>query len=174
MVDWVALFHLSIFSVFLFGASAIAVYDTATYRIPNLISVVLVAGFALGAMLLPIEMDIASHLASALIVFGVGFVAYWFGLVGAGDVKSWAAVALWADLNTVATQALTIALFGGAIGVFLLVLRQLLAWVCMQKSGGAVVLPRLLRHGQPIPYGIAIGSGAIATSWALPLFPGPW
>lgn len=173
-MDFAALVPILIFTIFLFAASSIAVFDVATYRIPNAISIVLVAGFAVGAVAFPGKIDVPSHLASGLIIFGAGFAAFWFGLLGAGDVKSWAAVALWFDLNTLPAQALSVALFGGVLGLFLLLLRHMIARVQTYRPSNGAGLPRLLRHGQPIPYGMAISSGAIVMSWASPFFPGPW
>lgn len=77
---------------------AAAYCDLRFMRIPNSISLILVAVFVVAALLYP-PPDVLTRLTAASIVFGLGFTAFGFHLIGAGDVKLLSALVLFIPAN---------------------------------------------------------------------------
>jgi len=132
------------------GLAAAAVFDWRSRTIPNWLN----AGFALAAIPfwwasgLSLWPGVALHVGVALAVFAAFAIAFQLGMMGGGDVKMLAAVALWLPP---------------------LAVLQLL--VIMSLSGGVLTAAMLIGHklrkaaGQPeIPYGMAI---AFAGMWLI-------
>lgn len=132
------------------GLVAAAAMDWRSRIIPNWLN----AAIALGAVPFwiatrtPLWPGAAIHLAVAAAIFAVFALAFHLGMMGGGDVKMLAALALWLP----------------PLAVIQLV-------VIMSLAGGALTLAMVLRHrlsraeGQlEIPYGIAI---AFAGLWML-------
>jgi prepilin peptidase CpaA len=87
--------------------------------------------------------DIAAQVAVAAALFGLFALAFHFGMMGGGDVKLVAAIALWLPLGAVVKLLVIMSLAGGVLTVAML-LRQRLA---KQKEKPEV------------PYGVAIAFG---------------
>lgn len=133
--------------------------DLTSMTIPDAVSIGLVAGFLLCAWLAGAPLvTVGKHLGVGAIVFAIGAALFFAGAFGGGDVKMLAAVSIWAGWPMVITLAVWVALFGGLLALSMLVFRRIplpagaadLAWVARlhQRDGG-------------IPYGIAIGIGAL-------------
>ena len=125
-----------------------AVGDIRTFTISNSLNltVALLAPLYWLAVALPVWPDAALQLAVGAGVFAILAGAFYAGLMGGGDVKLAAALALW---------------FSPASTV------QFLVW--MSIAGGVVTLVAILVHrargkpGRPeIPYGVAIAFGGLA------------
>ncbi|MCB2134340.1 MAG: prepilin peptidase [Rhodobacteraceae bacterium] len=80
---------------------AVAYCDMRFMRIPNAISLLMVAVFGLCSLVLPMP-DLAPRLTAAALVFAVGFVAFCFRLFGGGDVKVLAALVLFVPSENLA------------------------------------------------------------------------
>ena len=127
---------------------AAAVIDVRTFTISNRLNAViaLLAPLFWWSAGLPLWPDAAIQVGVALAVFAILAVTFYLGMMGGGDVKLAAAVALWfAPAET---------------------LRFL---VFMTLAGGVVTIVALLVHrarsreGRPkVPYGVAIAIGALA------------
>lgn len=126
-----------------------AVIDVRTYTIPNWLNlaIALLAPLFWWSIGLPLWPDLAIRIGVALLVFGLLAVAFYAGMMGGGDVKLAAALALW--FPPLATVKLL---------------------VVMSMAGGVLTLIMLIRHraqrreGRPkIPYGVAIAIGG----WAI-------
>jgi prepilin peptidase CpaA len=133
--------------------------DARTYRIPNWISLALVALFvvAVAASGQPFT-SFWLHLAVGAGVFVVGYGLYALTGMGAGDVKLGAAAGLWAGMSGIYPLALTLALAMLLLALILIVLRRVL-------PAGETPRPVVFRKGAPVPLGVAIGLAAIAASW---------
>ncbi|HET9460238.1 MAG TPA: prepilin peptidase [Sphingomicrobium sp.] len=125
-----------------------AVIDIRTYTISNRLNlaVALLAPFYWWSVGIPLWPDVAIQLALGAGVFILLALAFYAGMMGGGDVKLAAAVALW--LSPVSTLK------------FL---------VFMSVAGGLLTLVMLVLHrlrgkpGRPeIPYGVAIAVGGLA------------
>jgi prepilin peptidase CpaA len=133
-----------------------AASDLRRFLIPDTCSVVLLGAFAVYAASGATQGAWPLHLAVGALVFLAGTGLFAAGLFGGGDVKLFAAAALWAGFADLAVLMLVMTLVGGvlagAVAVRCLVLRRL------APAGGQ---PAGLR-GQPLPYGVAIAAGGLA------------
>jgi prepilin peptidase CpaA len=130
-----------------------AVSDVRSFRIPNLLSVLL----ALGAVAVHAPADWAealSRLGSLLMVSGLAGVLWLRGMLGGGDLKLLAACALWMPLP--------------ALGLFAFVL----GWAGALQGIGALILmrrtlragPVAARHAHRMPYGLSIAAAGLIWS----------
>ncbi len=154
---------------------AAIVYDVRERRVPNL----LVVPLFLGGVLASVErLGAAGGLSFAIAGAGTGmliwFPMYLLRLMGAGDVKLFAAGAAWLGWQGALAGSIGTALAGGLLG---------LAWLFFRRGGLAAVLalgqalktPRVLQlkpldRRERVPYAIAIASG-LAVGWWVVMFP---
>lgn len=150
---------------------AAALYDITTYRIPNIL-VLLVGVLFIGiALLHRDDVSWGGHFGAAALCLVAGLIPYYYRQMGAGDVKLLSAAALWSGLDALPPFLLLIALSGAAFTLLVIGMRIVLssgriASLILGEQAG----PRLLQRGEGIPYGVAICIGSIA---ALPWYP-PW
>jgi prepilin peptidase CpaA len=97
-------------------------------------------------------------LAAAGISFVLGYGLYAFKIMGAGDVKLFAATALFIGLDRLPEFALATAWAGGAMAIVSLATRPRRALVMLNLRGKG-------DFGRGIPYGVAISVGAVAVLW---------
>lgn len=146
-----------------------AVYDTWKLVIPNAVSLGLAALFPVTALLVPLDLDWLSHLAAAVAVFLGGALLFRLNKLGGGDVKLISAAALWTGLERLFDLLVYVALAGGALALALLALRRVVAAMrAAHPALGELAVPRVLRPGESIPYGVAIAAGAILLGGKLP------
>lgn len=146
---------------------AAAAADVAWRRIPNGIAAALAAIGLLrhagaGAGALGLALLVACG------VLAAGMLLWRRGLIGGGDVKLLAAVALLLPPGAVPALLLAVPLAGGVLALGHLALGRLLRGRPPAARGGGR-LRRILRRegrriarGAPLPYGVAIAAGAIA------------
>jgi prepilin peptidase CpaA len=91
--------------------------------------------------------EIGMHLLVGACVFALFAVFFAIGMMGAGDVKLFAAFALWFDWTTVVEMMLYTSLIGGAVTVVFLIIHK------VKKQQGKV----------RIPYGVAIALAGLIT-----------
>ncbi|PWC43075.1 prepilin peptidase [Azospirillum sp. TSO22-1] len=140
-------------------------WDAVSYRIPNWTVLLLLAGFPVAGLLAPGGVPWLWHLAAAALVFAVGLGLFALRLAGGGDVKLLTTVALWAGWEHLLELAVLMGVLGGVAVVLLLLAR-------VAASGIGIVAPRLLRAGEPVPYGLAIGLAALMLAPDLALLRG--
>lgn len=140
------------------AAIVIAVaWDIAKLEIPNTISVVLILAFLAGGLAGGIGwVAMLSHLGAGIAALFVGVFLHRFGVWGGGDVKLAAALAIWFGWVPLMNWLLLVAIIGGILAVVILVYRQL----PLPDTAPAWLL-RLHAPSEGIPYGVAIGSGAL-------------
>lgn len=140
-----------------------AVSDLALRRVPNLVPALLATA---GCVLDLLADALPEGIIAATIVFAAAFFCWRRGWMGGADVKLLAAAALLVSPRLVPELMLTIALAGGALGLFYLVLRRILpeARRCPPVHGR---LARLLHRERvriaegELPYATAIAAGAL-------------
>jgi prepilin peptidase CpaA len=148
--------RLSLFPALMAFAAA---SDLFTMTISNRVSVLLVACFlALAVATGMAPSDILSHLGAGALVLVVAFGCFAMGWVGGGDAKIAAAAALWFGFAHLLNYLLYASLFGGALTILLLQLRQ---WPLPYVLTGQAWLLRLHDKQTGIPYGIALAIGAL-------------
>lgn len=130
---------------------AAAVEDAVQLRISN-ITCALVFILAVVAMALHgFPVDLWQNLVVFLIILTAGTLGFSARLLGGGDVKLFAAVALWTSFSAAVWLTAAVFLSGGALAVLFILIRP---W----RRGSTA--PRG-RHGSyGIPYGLAIVAGA--------------
>ncbi|PDT75327.1 prepilin peptidase [Bradyrhizobium sp. C9] len=136
-----------------------AASDLLTMTIPNRISLALGAGFFVLAPLIGMGVhDILSHAGAGALVLVVAFGMFAMGWVGGGDAKVAAAAGLWFGFEHLLPYLVFASLFGGALTVLLLQLRQ---WPLPYALANQAWLSRLHDKQTGIPYGIALALGAL-------------
>jgi prepilin peptidase CpaA len=152
------LFVLTLF----FGLVALAAaWDMAEFRIPNFLCLAIAAlypAYAIGSTQ-PVDWPMATALASLLLVIGIAL--FCCGIVGGGDVKLLAAVALWAGPERIVELLLLMAIAGGAIGLMMMLSRHAVAVQAMTWIGAGRLAAAIA--GQKVPYGVAIAAGVYLT-----------
>jgi len=144
----------------LLGLSIAAAIDVRSRIIPDRVVLLLVAnGLALRLGMAGWHQAAISLLAAGAILLVLGQAAR-HGLIGGGDAKLIAAVALFVPVADVPALVLAIALAGGVVSSFYLVLRA------MARHGAVLGLlrreQRRIAAGLPLPYALAIFLG---TGW---------
>ena len=125
-----------------------AVIDVRTYTIPNRLNltIALLAPLFWWSVALPLWPDVAIRLAVAGGVFALLAGAFYAGMMGGGDVKLAAALALWFSPASTIKFLVLMSIAGGVLTLLVV------AWHRFRK-----------REGRPeIPYGVAIAFGGLA------------
>jgi prepilin peptidase CpaA len=89
--------------------------------------------------------EVAAQIAVASILFALFALAFRFGMIGGGDVKLVAAIALWLPLGAVVKLLVIMSIAGGALS---------LAMLARQRFGKEKAAPE-------VPYGVAISFAGI-------------
>jgi prepilin peptidase CpaA len=133
--------------------------DLLTMTIANRVSLVLIGGFAVLAVLSGVSgPDMLSHVGAAAAVLAVAFVCFACGWIGGGDAKLAAATALWLGLSHLFDYLVYASILGGALTLLIIQFRTLpLPRVLVGKEWAE----RLHRQGGGVPYGIALAAAAL-------------
>jgi len=126
---------------------ASAALDIRSRRLPNWMNLVVALGFLPWAWASGLAWDqMAIHVGIGIAVLGVGFVLFAAGVIGGGDAKLGAAIALWVGFSfDLLRFFIVMSLAGGVLAVFALI------W---QKT-----TQRQLTRA--LPYGVAIGAAGL-------------
>lgn len=135
-----------------------AVSDIRARTIPNW-TVVAIVGLFLPWALLHWGAWAAWTLLAGAIALAIGVALYSFGVVGAGDAKLFAAVALFAGLGHLLTLGVWTALAGGLIALVSIASRPNRALVMVSLRGKG-------DFGRGVPYGVAIAAAGAVMVWA--------
>jgi prepilin peptidase CpaA len=150
--------------------AAACVSDLRARRIPNrlvLLGAVLGVVFAVAAYGWPGGVVHAGGgLLTGLVIW---FPFFAFGMLGAGDVKLFAASATFLGARAAVEGALYTALYGGLLAAIFMVVNS--GWsAAVFRIGHAAHQPMLLRqapsgHGRRLPYALAISAGVLTALW---------
>ncbi len=141
--------------LFAFGAMT----DLLSYRIPNWIPVALIALFVPAVFLGGMPFDAAAMHAlvfAGALIFGMALFA--MNVVGGGDAKFMAAIALWMGPLLILKYAVVFALVGGVFAILLINLRKT---PMPALTARVPVLNQLLSPKAGMPYGVALGIGGL-------------
>jgi prepilin peptidase CpaA len=139
---------------------AAAGWDLASFTIPNFLQAVLLAGFAVFAIVSHMTLGaLGWHLLAAAIGFAIGFTLFAFNFVGGGDAKLFACVALWFGFPGILDYAIIASVFGGALTLLILGFRHVPLPGVLARQGW---LMRLHDPNSGVPYGVALAIGALA------------
>ena len=133
-----------------------AVIDVRTFTISNRLNatVALLAPLYWWSEHLPLWPDIALQVGIAVAVFAVLAVTFYIGMMGGGDVKLAAALALWFSPASTMKFLVIMSLAGGLLTVIVLIAHRMKPGQIKNSDGET--------GGKPeIPYGVAIAIGAL-------------
>lgn len=122
--------------------------DVRTYTIPNRLNLLIavLAPLFWWSIELALWPDVAIRIGVALLVFGLLALAFAIGMMGGGDVKLAAAVALWFPPLATVKMLVVMSIAGGVLTLLILLIHR-----------------ARQREGRPkIPYGVAIAAGGWA------------
>lgn len=148
--------------------------DIRTRRIPNpLVLVLLATGIVYAIFSRPFVPGLTSSVLGTLLGFAIWIGFHFLGVIGAGDVKFFAAAGAWLGPSATWRAALLAAAVGGALAVVFLVregrlgktLRSLALAGMVKSTTGVAELPDGAERGQRLPYGVALASGALLAAW---------
>lgn len=109
-------------AVFLGLLALAAVTDVRARRVPNeLVVALLVVGIAAGAMHTSVAGSVSAALLGTLAGLAIWLPFWLLGLLGAGDVKFFAAAAAWIGPSLSWRASVAVAILGGLLGVVMLV-----------------------------------------------------
>jgi len=136
-----------------------ATSDLLTMTIANRVSLILVGGFVLLAVLMGMSpASMLAHVGAAAAVLVVVFVIFTRGWIGGGDAKLAAATVLWLGFAHIADYLFYASLFGGALTLAII---QFRAMPLPQLFVGREWAERLHRSDNGVPYGIALAAAAL-------------
>lgn len=144
---------------------AAAASDWRSLTIPNRYSLAIAALFPSYAITAGGDIAWQLHLWIAGGAFAIGFALYALRLCGGGDVKLFAAAALWAGPSLIVSLVFYTALAGGFLALVLWIHHRL------QRAGTAVnfmyVQSEVSFAKQPMPYAVAIAAGGLYVAMKL-------
>jgi prepilin peptidase CpaA len=136
-----------------------AASDFFTMTISNRISLLLVAGFVLLALIGGMSLHaISMHVAAGLVVLTITFTCFAFGWIGGGDAKLAAATALWLGFDHLLVYLVYAASLGCALALVLLSFRRWPLPAALMTHQWAL---RLHDGKGGIPYGVALAIAAL-------------
>jgi prepilin peptidase CpaA len=161
----------AILAFYVFALVFAGLSDLVSLRIPNWLTGALAVAFPLAAVIAGSgvgahRVEWLSHIGAGAAVFAVGAMLFACRILGGGDVKLLAAMALWSGLHLLVPLLFLVAVIGGVFALLVLGLRQPLA----QASIVALLrrVPSFLHSKMPIPYGIPIALAGILIAPRLP------
>ena len=134
-----------------------AVIDVRTFTISNRLNaaVALMAPLYWWSIGLPLWPDVAMQIGVALAVFAVLALTFYLGMMGGGDVKLAAALALWFSPLSTVKFLVIMSLAGGLLTVVVLILHR--RKVRRESADGI----EKEKQKPEVPYGVAIAIGAL-------------
>jgi prepilin peptidase CpaA len=133
--------------------------DLFTMTIANRVSLALVAGFGLLALLVGMSTaELISHAGAAVVVLVVVFAMFTRGWIGGGDAKLAAATVLWLGFAHLADYLVYASLIGGALTLAIIQFRTM---PLPRLFVGREWAERLHRLDAGVPYGIALAAAAL-------------
>lgn len=157
---------------FLAGLVVASASDVRSRRIPNRLVVWLaLLGLVFGVISLPASVGVVRAFVSCLLGFALWIPFYALRMLGAGDVKLFAAASCWLAPSQVFAAALLSAFAGGILSLIGLVLAHGLALTTFRiahiaRDPKLLATPLAVAPGRKtLPYGVAMAIGLAIVAW---------
>ena len=160
--------------------------DIDDRRLPNWLTSAVVVLYGLYVALSATPVDWMSAGIVAGLIFALGFICFAFNLMGGGDVKLMAGLALWAGVDHIALFLIITSLAGGLLAIVMLMLRhwsalpiaalitplldlitRRLARPAMVAGSASTTSLADVKTDASLPYGVAIAAGGFAIIFAI-------
>lgn len=133
--------------------------DLVTMTIPNRVSIALAAGFLVVAPFTGLTVHaIGYHVLAGLLMLVIGFGMFAFRILGGGDAKLLAAVALWTGFEHLLPYCFLVAILGGVLSAAILGFRSLPLPPSLLRIHW---IENLHRKTTGIPYGLALAGAGL-------------
>lgn len=143
---------------------AVIYLDATRYIIPNWLNGAILLLYPAFLLLNGGGISIGSGLIMAGVLFAFGFLVFWLGLMGGGDVKLLTVLGLWTGFGYAGLGfVIYTTLYGGLLAAVVLAIRGVIR--VMSTPEYHDTLPRILRRKEPVPYGLAIAFGFLTVLW---------
>jgi prepilin peptidase CpaA len=142
-----------------------AISDFRFYRLPNWLIAAVALLFILGILVtgMPLRLALWHSLAGALVLV-LGFGLFSTGIIGGGDGKLLAVVALWIGWTKLLAFIVYTVLAGGVLAIAMLLWEIIRLHVeFTARNPNSSLIKRLTSLKPDLPYGVAIAAGACAT-----------
>lgn len=160
--SWMAAGFGTVFTVLLVLAVAC---DVKHRRIPNeLVLATIALGIAFAMVKLGASRGAVVAAEGAVVGLALWLPWWWFGMMGAGDVKFFAAAAAWLGPRGTLGAALITALLGGLLAIGWVAARA----IAGRKARGVTSAGAGVREGRAtftLPYGVAMAFGLGVAAW---------
>lgn len=144
---------------------AVFFFDLTRYIIPNWLNLAVIVFYPVFVLASPVPVDWQHGLIALGVMFAGGFTLFGLRLMGAGDIKLLCGLALWCGFSkALLSLVVYTGVLGGVLAVGAYALRLMLP-AFLAKCSREVKIPRLLTHGEPIPYGLAISVAFMIVLW---------
>lgn len=160
--------ELAILFIFPWAMALAATTDLFTMTISNRLCLGITLAFFVLAPFVGIGLvDMGWHLAAGAAVLVASFTLFAFGLIGGGDAKLSAAIALWLGHSFTFEFLLYGAIFGGQLTIAILILRN---YHLPFNLGRFAWIDRLHNKDNGVPYGVALAISGLIVYTDTPFF----
>lgn len=147
---------MSVIAIYLiFSMLAVLYSDVSRYIIPNWLVGLMLAAYPAAVLMAHAPVDWKMAVLGMALVLVAGYGVFAMKWMGGGDIKLITACALWVGLRNLPDFLIIVALLGGVFAVAVWGVRKIIPFLPKKIEK----LPRLLREGEPVPYGVAIAFG---------------
>jgi prepilin peptidase CpaA len=166
--------HLAGGAVFTALLAAGCITDLRSRKIPNeLVVAILVTGVLFAFTSPSVGRALGMSVVGTVVGFAIWIPFYLLGVIGAGDVKFFAAAGAWLGPALTWRAALIAAVVGGVLAIVYLVsekrLGAALRRLALAASSRSVAVVAEVAHPgakrRPLPYGVALAIGALVAAW---------
>lgn len=140
--------------------------DFRGFRIPNIVSLVILGAFVVAFAVLTLTgqrdvvfLSVTSHLAAAAVVLAITGLLFALKQLGAGDSKFATVIALWVGLPGLVPFLFYMAMSGGLVAAASLALKK---WKPIKNPPEGSWVAKAQEGHPSVPYGIALAIGALA------------
>lgn len=154
---------MSVISLYLiFSMLAVLYFDVSRYIIPNWLVGLMLLAYPAAVMMAQHPVDWKMAVVGMTVVLVAGYLIFAMKWMGGGDIKLITACALWVGLRNLPDFIFITALIGGVFALSVWGIRKVLPHI---PSKSNAPLPRILKEGEPVPYGVAISFGFLLMLW---------